>query len=413
MSNSIRTSLAIWLVALLIAGTTFRVFANEPQLDERTYNQIMAALSLAEEDQIPEAIESLQTLADRLENRAFPHAVVLQQLAAFQINEERYEVGLNNLRRALAYTDELPDRLTASIRYMTAQVLLIDEHFEQSLEQLQQWRLVAEQPLKPHGIFLIAYVHFQLEQFAETAQNLELIIDLPDREDRWVELLFYSYLQDGQQEQAKRVLVEALEIDPGNQNWWKYLSNILLQQEEYGSGLAGLSYARQIDNLSKPEQLEVTRLYAYLEAPEKASRDFEQQLAQDAVDGDIDNIIMLGTFWAMAREHEQAERVLLQAAELTELSQPLRLLGQIHLNRLEFEKAQTVLTEALNRATPEEYAQLHYFTGIAAYNNEQLDQAEQSFRIAAEDEDYSDRAESWLERVANERIQITPPSASD
>ena len=399
------------LAAVLIATFISTVSANEPQLDERTYNQIMAALSLAEEDRIPEAIDQLQSLADRLGNRPFSHALVLQQLAAFQINEERYGLGLANLRRALEYREELPDRLTASILYMIAQVLLIDENFAESLEQLQQWRLVAEQPLKPHGIFLIAYVHFRLEQFAETAQNLEQIIGLEERQDRWVELLFYSYLQDGQTDEARRVLIEALERDPVKQEWWKYLANVSLQQEDYASGLASLSHAQLLGDLSKREQLEISRLFAYLEAPEKASRSFEQQLEQGSVEDDVENQIMLGTFWVLAREHEQAERVLLAAAEQTDGSEPLRILGQMHLNRLEYAKAEQVLSQALQRAEPEEQAQLHYFLGIAAYNNDAFDQAERAFRVALQDADYSDRAESWLERVAQQQIQITPPAA--
>lgn len=397
---------------LLVAGLFYSPLSPAQQLDERTYNQIMAAMSLAEEDDIPGAIEGLLRLVDRLDHQPFAQAIVLQQLAAFQINEEQYAVGLQNLRRALTLEEDLPDELTASIRYMTAQVLLIEEQFEDALQQLQIWRTITEQPPKPHGIFLIAYVHFRLEQFAETAANLELIIDLPDRHDRWVDLLFYSYLQNEQDEEAKRVLTEALERDPAKQSWWKYLATIYILQEDYPSGLAGFGYAGVLDELTEREHTEVARMYAYLEVPEKASRSFEEQLESGTVEATIDNYIMLGTFWAMAREHDHAERVLTIAAEESESSRPLRILGQIHLNRLEYGKAEEVLIQALERAEPEEQAQIHYFVGIAAYNNDNIELADRSFRFAAEDEDFEDRAQSWLERVDNLRVEITAETES-
>ena len=397
---------------LLCAGLLQPALSVAQQLDERSYNQIMAAMSLAEEGDIPGAIDGLQRLVNRLNNQPFAQAITLQQLAAFQINEEQYTVGLENLRRALTLEGDLPDRLTASIRYMTAQVLLLEEQFEASLEQLQLWRTIAEQPLKPHGIFLIGYVHFRLEQFAETAENLELIVDLPERQDRWVELLFYSYLQNDQDEEAKRVLTEALERDPVKQSWWKYLATIYILQEQYPPGLAGFSYADLLGELTEREQTEIARMYAYLEVPEKASRHFEEQLDQGTVDATVDNYIMLGTFWAMAREHEHAERALRIAADNTDSSRPLRVLGQIHLNRLEYIKAEEVLIEALERAEPEEQPQLHYFIGIAAYNNENVELADRSFRLAADDEAFAERAESWLERVDGLRVEIIATNES-
>lgn len=403
------SSLAALLIGLIIGASAH---ADEPRIQERTYSALIAALELAENDDTAQAIESLQRLADNLDYNPFDQAVVLQQLAAFQINDEQYAAGLTNLRRALALEEDLSERLIASIRYMTAQVLIIEEQFEPALEQLQLWRNVAEQPIKPHGIFLIAYVHYRLDQFAETAENLEQIVNLPERKDRWVELLFYSYLQNEQEEEAKRVLMEALERDPGKHSWWKYLANIFIQQEDYPAGLAGFSYASIIDELTEREQTEVARMYAYLEVPEKASRGFEEQLEQNNIEATVENYILLGTFWAMAREHEYAERALKIAAEKSESSRPLRVLGQIHLNRLEYIKAEEVLIEALERAEPEEQAQLHYFVGIAAYNNDNVELADRSFRIAADDETFEERAESWLERVDSLRVEITATDES-
>ncbi len=404
-----------WIALLVLLGLSWcNPAMAEPRISDNTYTRVMAAIELADEGQIDLAIDQLQDLADGLGSRPFDQAIVLQQLSAFQIEQEDYATALNNLDTALSIEPEkLTPRLVTSLRYLRAQLLIVQEQFEPALAELERWRAIAEQPPRPHGIFLIAYAHFQLKQYGDTAANLELIIDLPDRNERWVDFLFYAYLLDEEIDQARRVLLEALNINPLKQSWWRYLANIYMQQDNYSAGLGGLSYARMIDSMPESQLTEMARLYAYLEIPEKASRLYEQDLEDGLIEDDLDAQMLLATFWALAREHDQAVRVLSNSIEQTADIQAMRMLGQMHLNRMEYQLALDVLQQALELSSDEQRSQIHYFVGVAAFNLDRYSVAEQAFRAAAGDETFEARANDWLERVRSMQVMITPDRASE
>ena len=96
---------------------------------------------------------------------------------------------------------------------------------------------------------------------------------------------------------------------------------------------------------------------------------------------------------------------LAKAAELAPDGELYLLLGQIHLQREEFEPALDALEKALAKAKPERRGSVQLLIGVAQLGAEHFDEAERSFRAAQGDEKVRRAAESYLKFVQEQRLR--------
>jgi tetratricopeptide (TPR) repeat protein len=112
---------------------------------------------------------------------------------------------------------------------------------------------------------------------------------------------------------------------------------------------------------------------------------------------------MLSNCYIAARELDRALEPLARAGELAPDGEMYMLLGQMHLQRENFDVALEVLAKALAKAKAEQRASVQLLIGVAQLGLERFDAAEIAFRAATGDAKVGAAARSYLEFVAEQR----------
>ena len=387
-----------WLLGLVLALLPGMACAQDT-LDRNVHERIIEIQALADEGEVAAAMEALQQLAGSLASRPLDRAVVLQRLALLQLGEERFADGLATLDRAMEPIETLPAPLAASLHYVRAQVLIIEERFDEALAALERWRAIGDEDAQPHGLFLIAYANYRLGRPAAAIEVLERLADRPDRSDSWIELLVFLYLDQGDWERARERLWTELERDPSAPRWWRRLASAQLGMERLDSGLADLELAAALAPGESTDWMRRVRLWALVGAPRVAADLLDEGLVRESVPADAEHLLLLGRLRAMARQPELAASAWTRAAEAGAGAgaEAFRMLGRMQLDRLEYEAARSSLERALAMAEPDDRPAVEFLLGIVAWRLGDADRARAAMSAARADDALRERSDRWLD----------------
>jgi tetratricopeptide (TPR) repeat protein len=387
---------AVWLLGLVLAALSGFAPAQDT-LDRNVHERIIEIQARADGGEVEAAMAELEQLAGSLDNRPLDRAVVLQRLALLQLGEERFADGLATLDRAMERVDGLPAALTASLHYVRAQVLIIEERFDEALAALDRWRAVGEPDEQPHGLFLIAYARYRLGEAEAAIDVLEGLADRPDRSDSWIELLVFLYLDQGDWESARDRLWTELERDPSAPRWWRRLASAQLGMERLDAGLADLELAEFLAPGERSDWMRRVRLWALVGAPRVAADLLDEGLDRGRVPADAEHLMLLGRLRAMARQPERAASAWTRAADAGAAAEAFRMLGRMQLDRLEYEAARISLERALTAANPADRPAIEFLLGIVAWRQGDAERARAAMSAARADDALRERSDRWLD----------------
>lgn len=331
----------------------------------------------------------LDRLASSRSIRNSDRGFVRREQAALLIREERSEEALALLQETLA---EQANDYVPSLRLLLGQLLLMNN---KPLEAINELRIWADQVSEPRSseLSMLGYAHLQLEQFAEAIAIFERILQSAEIiNDQWIEVLAYAYSRNQQSDQATALIDRVIAEQPGENRWWRQLSNIFTLLEDYDAAAASLIIADMVNTLNYENGRRLAGLFSMLNMPADAAEIMSLSIQRHPDEHSYDDQMMLAELWMLARETELAIAAFERARPMAEDGEPSLRIAQLHLQWERYEQASAALRQAIaayGEATPDE---VWYLQGVVEINLDNLEAASTAIARLNPDGSYAERA---------------------
>lgn len=375
---------------------------GEYLLSEKLYQPLQEIQKLMDENKYPEARTKLAELLIRdLSN--YEKAVLNQTLGYIYNAMEQYSEALDAFVTSLEF-GALPNDVTLNLTYIIAQLYAQQGNLKQSRDYLETWLNKTPRPGIDAHIFA-ATVYYQMEEYADMVPHLKQALRISeDPENYWYEMLFVTYYELEQYENASNTLVNMIKRFPEKSDYLLYLANTYLQADNNRKAIAVYELADKKHLLTELEIKQLVNLYLVEDIPHKAALFLEEKLGKNIIPRSRENLELLANSWIRSNEDDKAFQVLNDIAQMSGDPDVYLRIGQIYFKQHRWEKAQAALEEANNIDDNDKNARANLLLGIAAYHNDQVAISNKALNKASTNESTKQQAEWWLAKL-NRKIE--------
>ncbi len=419
-----RIEIALFLALLVAAGVlpgavpAQEAVADEEEIDlealeadragkqsryplERRVSRYLASASKKLDEDGPEEAERLLLKLNMDRLNPLQRAYVYRLLAVIAYGNEEPDKAIGYFKKVLDQ-EALPIADENKVRFTVAQLNAQLERWPEVISWLTVWRRYERSP-DPLGIYLMGLAHFQMDQHdVAIAKVIEAIGMSNEPRESWLKMLYALHTEKQDYEKATPVLEELLVRFPKKQ-YWTQLSLIYGARDDYPRSLAvqQVAYAQGFLTEDK-ELLLLARTYLYNELPYPAAAVIEKGLESGQIEEDADAYELLANSWIAAREFERSLPPLEKAAELSEGGKLYVRLGQVLLQREQWDDATQMFERALEKGELEKPGNVQLLLGIAHFNADRFGRARRHFVNARRYSATRAEADRWITHLAND-----------
>lgn len=393
------TRLAL-LLCLISAGTVALAQQQDSEylLSQPTYESLESINKLVEAERYNEAISQLQSLLPKVAGNAYETAVVNQTLGYAYNGLLRYAEAAEAFIKA-ADSNALPADVSHRLHYYIAQLLTQSEDYTRAIRYFERWQS-QESQLSLEANKFAAGLYYAAGNNNKVVEHARAAINQSQRaEENLYQLLLATYFEMERFSQAAELLEQMLVLFPDKKEYWRQLVGAYQAANNEKKAVAAneLAYAQGV--LDEKEKVQLARMLLYMEAPWRAARMLEREMANGGISRTADNLHLLADSYLLAREREAAAKKFGEAAAVADNGEYYYRQGQILADLENWEAAIEVLQQAVNKNDFDELAEAQLLLGIAAYKQERDDLAKPALQKAIESGRLREQAGYWLGRV--------------
>lgn len=371
-------------------------------LSRGTRLKLQEASRLAEAGRAREAIRRLQQMEGALQEKEDELAMVRQCLVYAHMAAEEPAIARDIAVKALK-GGQLPAEAAHALTWLTAQIAYQLEDYHACIHYAEQW-IAAEPSPSAKAHFLAGFSYYRLKQPRAAEEHLEHAIALVKQiPDDWRRVLLAVYLDGKQYRKAESVLHALIEREPDNRSWWNDLLVVYLEQDKEDKALAALVLAHHRSRLDTEDLMRIVQLYSSNGIPEKAARLLQDWLNVGRLEATHKTLRLQFELWHLACEHGAALQALEKAASLTNSGEDYFLLGRLHFERSQWQKARHALQRALRHGVKEK-TKAQYLLGVAAFNCGDPHTAQRAFEKASKNPELGKFVAYWSDRLQDRSI---------
>jgi len=374
-------------------------------LDRHVAEKLLVANERLAKDEYDAALAIVDELAKRRRLGPAEQAQIHRFRGYIFVNKGMSEAAAEEFQQSLAQ-NALDRSAEQAMTYSLAQLYTQLGRFDEALALIDTWFASEESP-KADAYYLKAMILVQQEKFAEAVGPARTAIEKSSQpRESWLQLLvaIYGHLKD--YPNVAVTLEQLANLNPGKKLYWVQLAAVQSYLERDAKALATMQLAHQAELLDDDKELrQLARLLYLQQLPFQCAKVIEEAMAEGTVKPDADAYGLLSNCYLAAREGDEALAPLAKAAELSPDGEMYVLLGQLRLQREEFDAALEALHLALPKAKPERQGSVQLLIGVAQLGSERFDDAERAFRAAQGDEKVRRAAESYLRFVEEQRAR--------
>ena len=377
-----------------------KVRAASFPVGSRVSRYLTAAQEASEEGNAQEGIALLDKLNMRRLN-SYERALIYRLKAYIAYAAGEFEVAIESLEKVLA-EEVMPLEAENRIRFNIAQIYASLQQWRDAITALKRWFRYVEDP-DPLAYYLLGISYYQLEEIDLAITNTEKAVDLAEEPaEGWLQLLAALYIQKEDYPSASPILEELVMRFPKKQ-YWVQLSLIYGARDNYRHSLAVQQVAYLQGLLTEDKELRrLARSYLYHDLPYPAAKVLEKGIEEGAIEKDAKAYELLANSWIAAREYDRSLPPLQRAAKLSDDGKLFVRLGQVHLQREEWDEAAKQLRQGIEKGGLEKPGNAQLLLGIAYYNDERVMQARASFARALQHDSTRAEAGRWITHIEKE-----------
>jgi tetratricopeptide (TPR) repeat protein len=376
-------------------------------LDEVTWKQLNNIYEQVGEERYDDAYAGLQRLLARVGRDAYLQAILNQALAQVEWSRGNYDPALTYFEKAIEL-DALPDEAHFGLMYQIAQLYFMKERLDESLEKLELWFCkVPPDKVTSSAYVLKASIYAQKSEFSAMLEAIETAIAMdPAPKENWYVMKLAAHYELEQYPQAAETLELLISKWPDKKLYWTQLSQIYYRLKRDDRALAVLALAYRKGMLDKQGDLTwLSSMYSNAELPYRAAAVLEQGIRDGIVEGSKNHWTMVADAWYAAEELDKSLAAYERAGEVAED-------GGVDLRRayilVDMERWPGAL-DALNRALEKgglderRTGEAYLLRGMAHFNLDQFDSASADWGRAGRYETSKKAARQWIEHLQDER----------
>lgn len=407
------------LVALIIAGLSIDVaFAQADQcgvkrdvgtkaLDEMVWKQLNAIYEDVAEEQYDEAYDDLQKMLGRAGRDPYLQAILNQALAQVEWSRENYQASLGYFEKAVEL-DTLPDQAHFTLMYQIAQLYFMQERYDEALEKLDLWFCKSPQEKITSAAYVLqASIYAQKDDYNGVLEAIGKAIAMDENpKEPWYQLKLAAHYELEQYPQAAETLEIMIANWPDKKMYWVQLSQIYFKLKQDDRSLAVLALAYRKGLLDKQTDIVyLSSLYSNSEVPYKAAEVLEKGVKDGIVESNKYHWTIVAEAWYAAEELEKSLVAYEQAGKAASDGVIDLRRGYILIDLERWPAALESLDLALQKGGLDERktGEAYLLRGMARFNLGDYDSASADWGKAGRYEKTRDAARQWMNHLQEER----------
>ena len=360
---------------------------------------------LADEKRYEDALDKLNSSL-KLRLSDYEKALMFNMKAYMYFATEAYSQAQTSYESVLDL-EKVPGGLLQTAQLSLAKAYMVEEKYQQALNALNTWFTMVDD-IQSDPYVLRAQIKFQLNDFKGAVPDIKKAISMAQSKNKtpkenWLLVERAVYFQNADFQSLERCLKDLISLYP-KQQYWTQLSYVYSELGKQDKSLVALETAYDQSLLVKENQIISLAQYMLAEeTPYKAAQVILEGIQSGKVEQTGENLSLLGDALMMAKEYDQAIKVMTQAAEETKESGDYYKLAQIHSNRQEWQAALINVNKTLKNSNFKFYIDANVLKGLILYNSNQLAQAKSVFIAISKAEPEHAVVQQWLSYLDGEQ----------
>lgn len=369
------------------------------------YKKLDNVRQLSDDKKYDEALEYVKTIQN-IPRNSYETAMTWNMVAYVEFNRENYPQAVDAYNQVLA-TKNLPESLEQTTLYSVAKLYLIQEDYKKSIAALNKWFAVVEKP-GPEAHILRAQMNYQLENYNQALPDVKKAIAIVQQQGKqpresWLLVERAVYYQNKDFNAMERTLKDLITLYPKPQ-YWIQLGAVYNELGKPEKELSVIETAYDQGLLEKETHV-VSFAQAMLsqEVPYKAAQVLIKGIKSGVVEQNGKNLSLLGDALMIAKEYDEAIKVMIQAADETQAGKDFYKLAQIHTERQKWQQALKNVNQALKDENFKKQNEALILKGLVQFNLNDLDGAKATFIHAKAVPEIEKSASQWLGYIEGEQ----------
>lgn len=376
-------------------------------LDELTWKQLNSAYELVGEEEYDEAYERLQVLMGRASRDKYLQAVLSQALAQTEWSRKNYDAALQYFEQAVEL-NTLPDQTHFALMYQISQLYFMKDRFQDALDALELWFCtVPEKEVTSHAYVLKASIYARMDDYANVLLAIDQAIQMDeDPQESWYQLKLASHYELEQFPQAAQTLEILISKWPAKKVYWTQLSQIYYKLKQEDKALATMALAYRNDLLdNQADLLYLASLYSGADIPYKSAQVMEKGIRDGLIEPTQSHWTMVAESWYAAEELQKSLGAFKEAGQASSDGELDLRRGFILVDMEDWGAALEALNAALRKGGLSEtrMGEAYLLRGMAQFNLGDFDAASADWGRASRYEKTRSAAQQWINHLAEER----------
>lgn len=376
-------------------------------LDELTWKQLNSAYELVGEEEYDEAYERLQVLLGRASRDKYLQAVLSQALAQTEWSRKNYDAALQYFEQAVEL-DTLPDQTHFALMYQISQLYFMKDRFQEALDALELWFCkVPEKEITSHAYVLKASIYARMDDYANVLPAIDQAIQMDENpQESWYQLKLASHYELEQFPQAAQTLEILISKWPAKKVYWTQLSQIYYKLKQEDKALATMALAYRNDLLdNQADLLYLASLYSGADIPYKSALVMEKGIRDGLIEPTQSHWTMVAESWYAAEELKKSLTAFKEAGQASSDGELDLRRGFILVDMEDWGAALEALNAALRKGGLSEtrMGEAYLLRGMAQFNLGDFDAASADWGRASRYEKTRSAAQQWINHLAEER----------
>lgn len=372
-------------------------------IDQQTGKKLTAAYEFLNKEP-PQFVQAKGVLDTIKKEDLSPYELsrVEQLYASIANSQERYDDARKHLQAALD-SGGLNEVEIDQIKFSIAQLYLAQEKWKEGAAALEAWIASTPKP-NSNAYYLLAVSYYQMGDERRALPPAEKALALSEKpQPSWIQLVLALYLKNDQYAKATPLIRRLIAIEPNNKAHWVQLSAVLGAQDEYDQALVALQLAYHKGLLTDDSDLRrLADLMAFNNIPHRCATLLTAELEKKRITNDGKLQEKLSNCWIAARSYEKAVGPLRRAAEMQRSGDLYVRLGEVQVQREDFNGAIEALRRALETGNAKDPGNAQLLLGISYYNLKKPKEARSWFQRAAGQSRHQKQAEGWIRAIDTE-----------
>ena len=388
------------LFILIVSGSLY----SEDVLNETVYWELTRVDTKIEEKKFDEAEKILKYWYKKnWRSRSYDKAVIARTYGFFLYQQERFDEAIEKLQ--VSYDEKaLPLAESTSLVQALSQLYATQGKTEKAKELLLNFIAIAEKSPKPvpgmNTVYALTALIYATDKDFDTAYkyiNIAIELSTSFKED-WYQLKFAIEYNKEDFIAAEGSAKALLFNKPDKKRYYIQLSAIYNILEKYDLSLATMEVSYMKGMLEKPEEFtNLASFYLYKQNPVMSANVLEKAIANENILFTTANAKLLADSWLYAKERSRSLDVLKDS--LINTPNDTKLAKQYVDIAFSAFKWNEVISgiERVKRLNISDNGKYQLMQGIAYFELNKIQEAQESFTNASKSEKYADSGVAWLE----------------